>query len=41
VPNPFFGTRVLKKGTPVHVKDDFNPFKNAKVAEASSISEHD
>jgi len=37
-PNPFFGTRVLKKGAPVHVKDDFNPFKNAKVAEASTIT---
>ena len=24
----------------MHVKDDFNPFKNAKVAEASTISEY-
>ena len=37
VPNPFFGKVVLKK-TPVHVKDDFNPFKFNKVAEASAVS---
>ena len=36
-PNPFFGTKVVKKAT-VHVKDDFNPFKHNKVAEASNIS---
>ena len=30
-PNPFFGTRVIKKAPPVHVKDDFNPFKSGKV----------
>ncbi|THH33185.1 hypothetical protein EUX98_g967 [Antrodiella citrinella] len=36
-PNPFFGARALKKGPPVHIKDDFNPFKSFKVAEASSI----
>jgi len=37
VPNPFFGKVVLKK-TPVHVKDDFNPFKFNKVAEASAVN---
>lgn len=36
-PNPYFGTRLIKKGTPVHIKDDFNPFKYAKVSEASAI----
>jgi len=35
VPNPFFGKVGLKK-TPVHVKDDFNPFKFNKVAEANA-----
>jgi hypothetical protein len=37
VPNPFFGKVALKK-SPVHVKDDFNPFKFNKVAEASAVS---
>ncbi|KAI9512104.1 hypothetical protein F5148DRAFT_1273963 [Russula earlei] len=37
VPNPFFGKVVLKK-TPVHVKDDFNPFRFNKVAEASAVN---
>ncbi|KAI6115622.1 hypothetical protein EDD16DRAFT_1593513 [Pisolithus croceorrhizus] len=39
-PNPFFGPKVvIKKGLVlVNVKDEFNPFKNNKVAEASSIS---
>ncbi|KAF9552068.1 hypothetical protein CPC08DRAFT_768596 [Agrocybe pediades] len=37
-PNPFFGARVIKKSTPVHVKDDFNPFKHNKVVDASQIS---
>lgn len=36
-PNPFFGKVALKK-TPVHVKDDFNPFKFTKVAEASAVN---
>jgi hypothetical protein len=36
-PNPFFGPRVLKKGTPVNVKDDFNPFKHNKVVDASQV----
>ncbi|KZS88055.1 hypothetical protein SISNIDRAFT_460103 [Sistotremastrum niveocremeum HHB9708] len=36
-PNPFFGTKPVKKSSSVHVKDDFNPFKFGKVAEASSI----
>ncbi|KAJ8508803.1 hypothetical protein ONZ45_g8961 [Pleurotus djamor] len=37
-PNAFFGTRPIKKNTPVNIKDDFNPFKHNKVAEASSIA---
>ncbi|KAG9225037.1 hypothetical protein CCMSSC00406_0001812 [Pleurotus cornucopiae] len=37
-PNPFFGPRIIKKNTPVHVKDDFNPFKHNKVAEATSVA---
>ncbi|KII90025.1 hypothetical protein PLICRDRAFT_29180 [Plicaturopsis crispa FD-325 SS-3] len=37
-PNPFFGTRVIKKNTPVHIKDDFNPFKHNKVVEAGQVS---
>ncbi|KIP05849.1 hypothetical protein PHLGIDRAFT_30736 [Phlebiopsis gigantea 11061_1 CR5-6] len=37
-PNPFFGTRPLKKTPPVHIKDDFNPFKYGKVAEAAQIA---
>lgn len=36
-PNPFFGTRVIKKAPPVHVKDDFNPFKHHKVIEAAQV----
>lgn len=36
-PNPFFGTRVIKKTPPVHVKDDFNPFKHHKVIEAAQV----
>ncbi|KIM39886.1 hypothetical protein M413DRAFT_19633 [Hebeloma cylindrosporum] len=36
-PNPFFGTRPIKKSTPVHVKDDFNPFKHNKVVDASQV----
>ncbi|KAG8991672.1 hypothetical protein FRB94_012316 [Tulasnella sp. JGI-2019a] len=36
-PNPYFGTRPIKKGVPVHIKDEFNPFKYAKVAEASAV----
>ncbi|KAJ3734319.1 hypothetical protein DFJ43DRAFT_1064682 [Lentinula guzmanii] len=37
-PNPFFGTRLIKKGPLVNVKDDFNPFKHGKVVEASTVS---
>ncbi|PPQ99133.1 hypothetical protein CVT24_009323 [Panaeolus cyanescens] len=37
-PNPFFGTRPMKKSAPVHVKDDFNPFKHNKVVDASQVS---
>ncbi|PSS19953.1 hypothetical protein PHLCEN_2v3126 [Hermanssonia centrifuga] len=37
-PNPFFGTRVIKKTPPVHLKDDFNPFKYHKVADASQVA---
>lgn len=37
-PNPFFGARPIKKSTPVHIKDDFNPFKHNKVVDASQVS---
>ncbi|KAF9468085.1 hypothetical protein BDZ94DRAFT_1318189 [Collybia nuda] len=37
-PNPFFGTRPIKKSTPVNIKDDFNPFKHHKVVDASQVS---
>jgi PAB1-binding protein PBP1 len=37
VPNPFFGTKVVKKAA-VHVKDEFNPFKHNKVAEANNTT---
>ncbi|KAH9945455.1 uncharacterized protein BXZ73DRAFT_96444 [Epithele typhae] len=37
-PNPFFGTRSLKKTPLVHVKDDFNPFKHHKVIEAAQVA---
>ncbi|KAJ7066951.1 hypothetical protein C8F01DRAFT_1247367 [Mycena amicta] len=38
-PNPFFGTRPIKKNTAAHIKDDFNPFKhNNKVVEAAQVS---
>ncbi|TDL25878.1 hypothetical protein BD410DRAFT_801189 [Rickenella mellea] len=37
-PNPFFGTQIIKKNPPVTVKDDFNPFKYNKVAEASATN---
>ncbi|KAF7312280.1 LsmAD domain-containing protein [Mycena indigotica] len=37
-PNPFFGSRPIKKNTAAHIKDDFNPFKHNKVAEAAQVS---
>ncbi|CAL1716363.1 unnamed protein product [Somion occarium] len=37
-PNPFFGTRVIKKGPAVSIKDDFNPFKHNKFADAAQVS---
>ncbi|KAJ7650284.1 hypothetical protein FB45DRAFT_887476 [Roridomyces roridus] len=37
-PNPFFGTRPIKKNTAAHIKDDFNPFKHNKVADATQVS---
>ncbi|KIM84875.1 hypothetical protein PILCRDRAFT_779165 [Piloderma croceum F 1598] len=37
-PNPFFGARAIKKGTPVNIKDDFNPFKHNKVVEANQVA---
>lgn len=40
VPNPFFGTLNLKKGIPVNVKDDFNPFRHGKVTDAKTVSEY-
>ncbi|KAK7050965.1 poly(A)-binding protein binding protein [Paramarasmius palmivorus] len=36
-PNPFFGTRPIKKSTPVNVKDDFNPFKTGKVPDPHTV----
>jgi hypothetical protein len=36
-PNPFFGPKPLKKGPPVSIRDDFNPFKHHKVADPSAI----
>ncbi|KAI0775226.1 LsmAD domain-containing protein [Trametes elegans] len=36
-PNPFFGTRLPKRSPPVHIKDDFNPFKHHKVIEAAQV----
>jgi hypothetical protein len=37
-PNPFFGTRPIKRGPAVTVKDDFNPFKHNKVVDASGVA---
>lgn len=37
-PNPFFGTRPIKRSPPVNIKDDFNPFKHGKVSEPSQVS---
>ncbi|KAG7089569.1 hypothetical protein E1B28_011239 [Marasmius oreades] len=37
-PNQFFGSRPVKKGLPVNVKDDFNPFKTGKVTDAHAVS---
>lgn len=38
-PNPFFGSRPIKKSPPVNMKDDFNPFKHAnnKVPEPTTV----
>ncbi|PWN24136.1 hypothetical protein BCV69DRAFT_21047 [Microstroma glucosiphilum] len=37
--NPFFGTKVLKKSThPIHIREDFTPFKPGKVAESTTIT---
>ncbi|KAF8753320.1 LsmAD [Rhizoctonia solani] len=36
-PNPFYGTKVFKKSQ-MMLKEEFNPFKFAKVAEASSVA---
>ncbi|GAA6057468.1 hypothetical protein JCM3770_000776 [Rhodotorula araucariae] len=36
--NPFFGTKVIKKGSSsMHVKEDFTPFKNGVLPEPASI----
>lgn len=36
--NPFFGTKQIKKGSSsMHVKEDFTPFKNGVVQDASTI----
>ncbi|KZT00786.1 uncharacterized protein LAESUDRAFT_665282 [Laetiporus sulphureus 93-53] len=40
-PNPFFGTRIPKKAPPVHIKDDFNPFKYNKVVDAAQVGASD
>jgi PAB1-binding protein PBP1 len=37
-PNPFFGTRSIKKSPAVNIKDDFNPFKHNKVADAAQVA---
>ncbi|KAF5367587.1 hypothetical protein D9758_003719 [Tetrapyrgos nigripes] len=37
-PNPFFGSRVIKRGPPVNVKDDFSPFKTNKVSDPTNVS---
>ncbi|KAF9003941.1 hypothetical protein BDQ17DRAFT_1241822 [Cyathus striatus] len=37
-PNAFFGTRPVKKSPPVHIKDDFNPFKHNKVVDAAQVA---
>ncbi|KDQ14804.1 hypothetical protein BOTBODRAFT_55014 [Botryobasidium botryosum FD-172 SS1] len=36
--NPFFGARPIKKTGALHIRDDFNPFKHAKVSEASAVA---
>jgi hypothetical protein len=36
-PNLFFGTRQIKKGPLVNIKDDFNPFKHNTVVEANQV----
>ncbi|KAF9450887.1 hypothetical protein P691DRAFT_422938 [Macrolepiota fuliginosa MF-IS2] len=38
VHNPFFGVRPIKKSSVTHIKDDFSPFKNSKVAEPNQIA---
>ncbi|KAG8915054.1 hypothetical protein FRC01_003805 [Tulasnella sp. 417] len=35
-PNPYFGVRPIKR-LPVHIKDDFNPFKYNKVSDAGAV----
>ncbi|KAG8961563.1 hypothetical protein FRC00_011864 [Tulasnella sp. 408] len=35
-PNPYFGVRPIKR-VPVHIKDDFNPFKYNKVSDAGAV----
>ncbi|KAH8822881.1 LsmAD domain-containing protein [Flagelloscypha sp. PMI_526] len=35
-PNPFFGSRQLKKSTS-HIKEDFNPFKHSRVADGATV----
>jgi hypothetical protein len=36
-PNPFYGTKTFKKAQMTMLKEEFNPFKFAKVADAASI----
>lgn len=36
-PNPFYGTKTFKKSQMTMLKEEFNPFKFAKVADATTI----
>ncbi|QRV75167.1 protein phosphatase 1 regulatory subunit 7 [Ceratobasidium sp. AG-Ba] len=36
-PNPFYGTKTFKKTQMTMLKEEFNPFKFAKVADSSSV----
>lgn len=37
-PNPFFGPKFVIKKAVVNVKDEFNPFKSGKIAEANTVA---
>ncbi|KAG8904527.1 hypothetical protein FRB99_001610 [Tulasnella sp. 403] len=37
-PNPYFGVRPInKRSVPIHIKDDFNPFKHNKVSDPATV----